>query len=599
VRIPRVLAAVCCVAIQVACGGGGSGSSASVYNSTNTSSSIAAVSVTCSPTSILPQQTSQCSASVSGAGNFSSPVTWTVSGGGTIGPNSGLFTAPDGQSTLQVTVTATSTQDTTKSGSAAITVAPASTVDSVNATCNPSNIQDGQLTACTVVVDGTGNFSPNVTWTASGGTINPTTGIYTSNTPGSYAITATSQQDSTKTATASVTVVNGADNVLPIAVDAGPTNNYVNGAFATLTVCTPGTSTCQTIDHVLVDTGSVGLRLLSQGTASGKLDPAAYPLQSDGSGNPIGQCNQFVDGVTWGSVSLATIRMAGETASTIPNATVPGVPIQIIGDPRVPSAPSSCLSSGVDESDLTALGAYGVLGVGSFEQDCGPGCVSGTSAPNVYYSCAGATCTPTFQGLAQQITNPVRGLPADNNGVLIQLPSVPSGGTTTVSGNLIFGIGTQTNNALGSATVFDTDANAYFTSVFNGQSNSCSYIDSGSNAYFFQSDGYPELVTCSGLNPSFYCPASLVTLPAQNQSAGNTNGASATATFNVGNADTLLTNGNSTYTAFSELAGPNSPIGNCGSFDWGLSFFYGRSVFTAIEQQSVTGTGLTGPFWAY
>jgi hypothetical protein len=49
-----------------------------------------------------------------------------------------------------------------------------------------------------------------------------------------------------------------------------------------------------------------------------------------------------------------------------------------------------------------------------------------------------------------------------------------------------------------------------------------------------------------------------------------------------------------------ELAGPNAPVNNnCGSFDWGLSFFYGRHVFTAIEQQPVTGTSFVGPFWAY
>ena len=66
--------------------------------------------------------------------------------------------------------------------------------------------------------------------------------------------------------------------------------------------------------------------------------------------------------------------------------------------------------------------------------------------------------------------------------MLVQLPLVPLGGTTTVTGTLFIGIGTQVNNGLGSATVFNTDANAYFTTIYNGQTNSCSYIDSGSNA---------------------------------------------------------------------------------------------------------------------
>src|SRR5665213_1519195 len=57
-------------------------------------------------------------------------------------------------------------------------------------------------------------------------------------------------------------------NVQAITVDGGPpafvTANgapYVDGAFVTITVCAPGSTTsCNTIDHVLVDTGSYGLR---------------------------------------------------------------------------------------------------------------------------------------------------------------------------------------------------------------------------------------------------------------------------------------------------------------------------------------------------
>jgi hypothetical protein len=252
---------------------------------------------------------------------------------------------------------------------------------------------------------------------------------------------------------------------------------------------------------------------------------------------------------------------------------------------------------GVDESNLTALGAFGVLGVGTFEQDCGSGCVS-NGGNNIYYTCSGGVCNSTAQGLAQQVTNPVWALPQDNNGVVVQLPSIPSGGTTVVNGKLIIGIGTQTNNGLGSATVFNTDANAYFITSYNGQANNCSYIDSGSNAYFFPSNNNPLLPTCTGANSAFYCPATLLALTATNQSAANTNNSTGTVAFNVGNATTLFNN--TTFVAFSELGGPNAPISGCGSsFDWGLSFFYGKSVFTGIEQQPVTGTTYVGPFWAY
>jgi hypothetical protein len=107
-------------------------------------------------------------------------------------------------------------------------------------------------------------------------------------------------------------------------------------------------------------------------------------------------------------------------------------------------------------------------------------------------------------------------------------------------------------------------------------------------------------VTCTGNNSAFYCPASLLSLSATNQSAANTNNQSGNVAFNVGNAVTLFGNNNGQNVAFNELGGPNAPISGCGSsFDWGLSFFYGRSVFTGIEQQPVTGTSYVGPFWAY
>ncbi|HEY6389210.1 MAG TPA: DUF3443 family protein, partial [Candidatus Acidoferrum sp.] len=59
-------------------------------------------------------------------------------------------------------------------------------------------------------------------------------------------------------------------NVQAITVNTGPTaapplnSPYINGAFTSLTVCAPGsTTTCQTISGILVDTGSSGLRILS------------------------------------------------------------------------------------------------------------------------------------------------------------------------------------------------------------------------------------------------------------------------------------------------------------------------------------------------
>src|SRR5579863_494089 len=108
------------------------------------------------------------------------------------------------------------------------------------------------------------------------------------------------------------------NNVQPVSVDYGPTTSghlapYPNALFTTVTVCVPGTSTCQNIDHVLVDTGSVGLRLLSSQVT------LTLPFTKDASANLIGNCVQYANlTYQWGPVAKADVKMAGEVASSIP-----------------------------------------------------------------------------------------------------------------------------------------------------------------------------------------------------------------------------------------------------------------------------------------
>ena len=71
-------------------------------------------------------------------------------------------------------------------------------------------------------------------------------------------------------------VVSNGANVVPITVDAGPTSTIqADMAYVTVTICMPGTSTCQTINHIQVDTGSEGLRLISS------LVTVGLPQQND------------------------------------------------------------------------------------------------------------------------------------------------------------------------------------------------------------------------------------------------------------------------------------------------------------------------------
>ena len=363
-----------------------------------------------------------------------------------------------------------------------------------------------------------------------------------------------------------------AQNVLPVVVNGGPTNSALNQLFASVTLCAPGTSNCQTISGILVDTGSVGLRVLSSALTTVQL-----PQQTGAGGAPVVECLPFVDGFTWGPVQTADVKMTGETASSIA--------VQVVGLDKFPTIPSSCSSQGTAEETLNDLNANGILGVGLFREDCGLGCaLTGSSNPGLYYTCPSSGCVITTEPVASQVQNPVSHFAVNNNGVVIQLPTVPTGGAASTSGTLLFGIGTQSNNGLGSAKVFTLDNRANFATVFNGQTYTSSFIDSGSNGIFFLDSAGAGLPDCKN-SMGFYCPTTLTPLSATQRGLNGTTNAVA---FNAGNVDRV----NATFSVLAEATGANP-----GGFDWGLPFFFGRTVFVAIAGQSTPGG--TGPFWAY
>ncbi len=520
-------------------------------------------------------QTSQCTATVTGTGSYNTAVSWGASNG-TV-DNTGLFTAPTVSVSTPVTVNATSIQDTMQTGSATITVGP---ITVITVTCTPTAIQPRQSSQCVAAANGANTSAVN--WSSTIGTIS-VAGLFTA--PQVTASTPATITAVTKVAnvTGTATVTVNVNNTAPIAVDGGPTVNgvsvgYPNGAYATVTVCTPGTSTCQDIDHVLVDTGSVGLRVLSS-----VLGSVTLPGQNASDGNPLAECYVRPDGYAWGPVSLAQVQVAGEIATSIP--------VQVIAPTGFSAVPTSCTTqtTGGSLGSVSALKANGILGVGVFVQDCGSTCATGTP-PNTYYSCPMSGCGAISVATAQQVTNPVTMFPNDNNGSLIQFPAVFSSGSPSAQGFLIFGIGTQPNNGLLTATVYGVSATGLNPGSFVSTYNNAAYpgsISSGANANYFLDSAITGFPGCT--TPGFYCPSSAQTVSVTNT---GTNGTSGSVSIAVSNADTLLSSGN---LAFSNLAGPGT--GKTGGFLLGMPFFYGRTVFTAIDGASTPGG--TGPYFAY
>jgi hypothetical protein len=418
-------------------------------------------------------------------------------------------------------------------------------------------------------------------------------------------------------------------NCVPIIVDAGPcvygtasgsssASTYILGSanvpFTTVRICIPGTSTCQVIDHILVDTGSTGLRIMSSVLNAAMALPAVTVTA-----NPLVECVQFADGYAWGSMRSADVRLAGEIARNIP--------VQVIGDSASFPVPSSCSSTTTVLSplnDVASFGANGVLGVGVFATDCGNACVNSPSS--FYYTCTTSLCSESVAALSQQATNPVSAFSpttVDGNGLAVTLPAVATASSlVNPLGTLIFGVNTQSDNQT-STTVPHTyltdnagDFNSTLVSVTGGYTVSStilyynSFVDSGSNGIYLPGTNIPTDPTYSWFTPtnaaSSSLPADVVLVSATQQGTDpNTlapTGYKNSVQFDIANANTVLFN-SATATAFDGLGASSSGdlTSSVGGVDWGLPFFFGKSVFVGIEGNVVTvgGSPVTGPYLAY
>jgi hypothetical protein len=369
------------------------------------------------------------------------------------------------------------------------------------------------------------------------------------------------------------------DNTVPMVVNNGPpgAGGSQDVPFISLTLCVPGTTQCQTVDYVSVDTGSTGLRIVSSVLSKS----LALPQAKASTGEGLAECYTFGDGYVWGSVRMADVKIGGEVAANIP--------VQIMGDPSVPNVPADCANTGGSSEDTVAdFGSYALIGINQIVPDCGEPCTD-THMPEAgaYYSCIGSNCTAVAVANADQLSNPIVYFGRDDNGSILRFPTVAAAGAPTLTGSLVFGIGTTSDNTLASsAKVLTVDEYGNFTTVYKGQTLDQSYIDSGTNALSFNDS---SITQCTGVDlEGSYCPTSTLSLTAENKGL---NDITSTVTFSVANASTLF--GNPSYTAFDDIA----ETGSSGSFAWGFPFFIGRDVYIAIQDAATPG-GM-GPYVAY
>jgi hypothetical protein len=385
-----------------------------------------------------------------------------------------------------------------------------------------------------------------------------------SNTPSIQAAASASVFSSTvgtSAAGASDPATTGAKNVLPVRVQ---TPSYdINRALISVTVCVPGTSECETVHNVMVDTGSVGLRL----QRSALKHPERFSAMPGPGANALAECYRFVSSAAWGIVTRADVRLAAIQASSIP--------IQIVDEASASYAdhqrPDSCLKGGKPTSN-------GTLGIAAVSlNDCKDPCFISLKTPR-YYECTADGCAPVARPVAAnfRVVHPIAALPSDNNGYVLDVQPVPESGAIATRGTLTLGIGTRSNNALDVTNVVDLAPDGTFTTVWNGQSYSASYFDTGTEEYYFATSP-ADARECG----SHWCatPEAKFSATLKGQTTD------ATANFRVGDSASLVRSGKGAFRNVAIIARKDSR-----AFVWGMPFFIGRKVFVRLTDGS-SGSG--------
>ncbi|WP_321913613.1 DUF3443 family protein [Paraburkholderia sp. J11-2] len=366
-----------------------------------------------------------------------------------------------------------------------------------------------------------------------------------------------------------------ATNQVAVTVAAG-VKNAPNIPTVSVTICEHGTSTCQTIDNVQVDTGSWGLRVTLDALNSNM--QTALPVET-ASGKSVAECFGFEDGNAWGSVRTADVTIGGETATS--------VPIHVMGD--LPQSAAGGTNNGCSVGSLndtsSSIAAHGILGIGPAKYDCGSGCA--TTPNGVYYGCTGSgsstSCTDLAVAVGQQVTNPVRMFTTDNTGVILNMPAVTSSGSTNAMGFLTFGIGTQSNNALPTSGIQKLTTDHYGnvqSASLSGTSVTGAFFDTGSNGLFFPDSALTSTLCTRAIG--FYCPTTTVS---RTPSVTGFNGTTVSPALSIANALNLFLDGGFAY---SNVGGIMTGV----SFDFGMPFFYGRTVYVNYDPNTDGNSGV-------
>jgi uncharacterized protein YjdB len=267
---------------------------------------VTAVAVSPANPAVTVGEAVQLTADVSAVNGASTAVTWSTS-------NAAIATVSSsgqvqGVAVGSATITATSTFDATKSGTAAVTVNPRPAVNSVAITPAAPTVVVGQSVALTATVSVVGGASTAVTWTSSNPAVASVSvnGSVTGVSVGSATITATSVADPGKSATVPVVVNAPPPSVVSVAVTpANPSVLVGDGVQLSATVTVVGGAAAS----VTWSTSNAAIATVSP---SGQVTGVA-------AGTATITATSTFDATKSGSVSLTVNPRPAVLSVTIPN----------------------------------------------------------------------------------------------------------------------------------------------------------------------------------------------------------------------------------------------------------------------------------------
>lgn len=367
----------------------------------------------------------------------------------------------------------------------------------------------------------------------------------------------------TPTPTPTVTPTPLASNVVQISAGSGYNGNGINTPYVTVTVCQPNTTICQTVDHILLDTGSVGLKI-----DQSQLQVSLPAITQTGSGLPISVCNSYGSGYAFSTANYADVYISGEKAANIP--------VQVIDDSSSQSSvPSSCSNQG-NFNNFSDSGARGIIGINPM--------INLSNTTNYDYTCVNGSCTQINSGIPVPYlnVNPVGYFVSGNSsGEVISLPAVSANTDSNIYGTLTFGINTETNNQVPTNISSVQGDPTDFIGRFLGSSSGSQFptmFDSGTNHLLFYST---EISQCGDV----YCPSSPTAWISQIMN------------YDLSGSAIALSSIISAPTGYYGLIPDLGIVAASGDGLYGLPFYFGKNVYLGfVGSNSVMGSG---PTWGF